>query len=154
MINKKKVLVFFGCSMRGGHEVVSKEELAKFPEIIEELGCVLASKHQTEEGIIAKEDKLDTTNIHDRDYEWEMESDVGVFEISNGSIGTGEEISDMVCLGKPVLCLYKKEFENDVSAYGRGKQGSKYVKTPFECHSYSNLTEAKNIIALFIETYV
>lgn len=30
-----KVVVFFGCSMRGGHKVVSREELAMFPYIIE-----------------------------------------------------------------------------------------------------------------------
>lgn len=146
------VKVFFGCSMRGGYSSLGREELARFPQIIEELGYELPSKHQTNEGIIQEENKLTTTHIHDRDYGWLMESDFGVFEITNSSIGTGEEISDMIGLGKPVLCLYKKTLEDKVSAYGRGKHGSKYVKTPFECHSYEIFEEAKNIIKSFVES--
>lgn len=145
------VKVFFGCSMRGGYDAVSREELARFPKIIEELGYELPSKHQTKEGIIQEENRLTTTNIHDRDYDWLMESDIGVFEITNGSIGTGEEISDMISLGKPVLCLYKKALVDKVSAYGRGKQGSKYVKTPFECYAYETLGEAKDKIKAFMK---
>lgn len=103
------VKVFFGCSMRGGHDAVSKEELAKFPSIIEELGYDLASKHQTQEGIIQRENEQTKTYIHDRDYKWEIESDIGIFEISNASLGVGGEISDMTYLGKPVLCLFKKK---------------------------------------------
>jgi len=145
------IKIFFGCSMRGGYETVSREELAKFPEIIEKLGYELASKHQTKESIIQEEDKLTTTDIHDRDYEWIMNSDVGIFEITNGSVGTGEEISDMIHLGKPVLCLYKKALKNKVSAYGRGKHGSKYVKTPFECYDYQTLEDAKDKIQQFLK---
>ncbi|MFH1358890.1 MAG: nucleoside 2-deoxyribosyltransferase [archaeon] len=146
------VKVFFGCSMSGGYSVLSQEELRKFPDLIEELGHELASKHQTKKGIFQEEDKLTTTHIHDRDYEWLIESDVGVFEITNGSIGTGQEISDMIGLGKPVLCLYKKALEYNVSAYGRGKQGSKYVKTPFECYAYETLDDAKHKIKEFLES--
>jgi len=146
------VKVFFGCSMRGGYDAVSREELAKFPKMIEELDSELISKHQTKEGIIQEENKLTTTDIHDRDYEWLMKSDVGIFEITNGSIGTGGEISDMIGLGKPILCLYKKAFEDKVSAYGRGKQGSKYVKTPFECYAYETPDEAKDKIKAFLES--
>jgi len=137
--------------MRGGHSKVSREDLAKIPEIIEELGHKLASKHQTQEGIIAKEDELTKTAIHDRDYNWLKESDVGIFEISNPSLGVGGEISDLIHLGKPVLCLYKKELENEVSAYTLGKQGSQFITTPFKCHAYETLDELKTIIQQFLE---
>ena len=147
------VKVYFGCSMRGGRDVVSREELARFPEIIEELGYELASKHQTEKGIDVKENKLNPTQIHDRDYGWLMESGVGIFEISNPSLGVGGEISDILHEGKPVLCLFRKGIDEKVSAYIRGKQGSKYVKAHFEYFAYESLDDAKQKIKLFVEEY-
>jgi hypothetical protein len=148
------VKVFFGCSMRGGYGFASREELARFPQIIEGLGFSLPSKHQTAEGILRQESKLSPTAIHDRDYAWLMESDLGVFEITNGSIGTGEEISDMISLGKPVLCFYKKAFEDKVSAYGRGKSGSRFVKTAFECHAYNDMDFVRSKIKEFVAVNV
>lgn len=136
--------------MRGEHNSINKEELAKFPDIIEELGHELASRHQTQDWE-KSEAKLTNTDIHDRDYKWEMESDVGVFEISNASLGVGGEISDMTHLGKPVLCLFKRELKDKVSAYIQGKMGSQYVNTPFEIYAYETLNDAKNKIRKFVE---
>lgn len=138
--------------MRGGHVLVSHEELAQFPVIIEALGYELASKHQTEAGIIKKEDRLTKTAIHDRDYQWLTESDIGIFEISNPSLGVGAEIADMVHLGKPVLCLYKEGLEAQVSAYVLGKKGSQYVQSRFECYAYSSITNAKDRIRTFVDS--
>lgn len=146
------VKVAFGCSMRGGHEKISWEELSRFPAIIEELGHGLVSKHQTESGIIEKENKLSKTSIHDRDYNWLIEADVGIFEISNPSLGVGAEISDMAHLGKPVLCLFTRGLNNSVSYYLQGKQGSKHVKSFFECYAYKSLEDAKMKIKEFIES--
>ena len=143
--------IFFGCSMRGGYDAVSREDLARLPDIIEKLGYELASRHQTQKGVIQKEDKLTKTAIHDRDYRWETESDVGVFEISNPSLGVGGEISDMLHLGKPVLCLFRKGLEGQVSAYTQGKKGSQYVTTSFECSPYESLEDARNKIREFVE---
>ncbi len=145
--------VFFGCAMRGGQEIVSREELERFPEMIEELGYNLASKHQTQKDVIEKENLLTKANIHDRDYMWELESNAGVFEISNPSLGVGGEISDMIHQGKPVLCLFKKGLEDGVSAYTQGKMGSQFVKTPFESYAYTSLEDAKDKIQQFLDLY-
>lgn len=144
--------IFFGCSMRGGQETVSREDLAKFRSVIEELGHELASKHQTQEGIIEKENNLTKLQIHDRDYEWIIGSDIGVFEISNPSLGVGAEISDMVKLEKPVLCLFKKGLKERVSAYIQGKYGSRFVNSPFEVYEYESLVDAKEKIKAFISS--
>lgn len=144
--------VFFGCAMRGGQSVVSREDLALFPVLIEELGHELASKHQTEKGILQKEDLLTKSEIHDRDYGWILESECGVFEISNPSLGVGGEISDMLHEGKSVLCLYKKEVEKSVSAYILGKDGSSMpFKAKCECHAYESMEDAKLIIRTFFD---
>jgi hypothetical protein len=150
----KKVLnVFFGCSMRGGYAVVSREDLAKLPDVIETLGCHIISRHQTQPGIIEQEDALATTRIHDRNYSRMIGSDFGILEISNSSTGVGSEISDMIHLKKPVLCLYQGD-EKAISANVRGKEGSAFINTPFECHAYSTLEEAKDIIARFMEVHL
>ncbi len=143
--------IFFGCSMRGGHDHVSKEELAKLQAVIEELGHEPTTTHQTAVGIIVKENALAKTEIHDRDYKWLTESDLGVFEISNPSLGVGGEIADMLNLGKPVLCLFKKGLKKKVSAYIQGKKGSEFVKSPFGCEEYEDVNDAKEKIKEFIE---
>ena len=82
-----------------------------------------------------------------------LEADVGIFEISNPSLGVGGEISDMIHLKRPVLCLFKKGLEKEVSAYTQGKQGSRYVSTHFECYAYESPEDAREKIDRFISTH-
>jgi len=152
-MNKEVKEFFFGCSMRGGYGEVSKDQLAQIPDIIEELGHQLASRHQTRDWETS-EIPLSPTQIHDRDYAWLIGSEAGVFEISNPSLGVGGEISDLIHLGKPVLCLLKKGLEDKVSAYTRGKQGSQHVKTLFEVHTYETTADMAIIIKNFLETHL
>ena len=142
--------VYFGCSMRGGYANVTREELAEFPKMIVELGLRLATDHQTQPGILEKEAQFEHVYIHDRDYRWMMESDLGVFEISNPSLGVGGEISDMIHMGKPVLLLFKKSSEEKVSAFIRGKCGSRFVNSPLECAAYEDLEQARELTRKFI----
>jgi nucleoside 2-deoxyribosyltransferase len=144
--------IYFGCSMLGGYANVSRADLAEFPKMIIELGCRLPSDHQTQPGVIEKESKLDHTYIHDRDYRWMLESDAGVFEISNPSLGVGGEISDMIAMGKPVLMLFKKGLAEKVSAYIRGKCGSAFVKSPVHCQTYEDMGDATAKIRGFIHS--
>jgi len=147
-----RVTVYFGCSMLGGYAVVSREDLAEFPKLITELGYRLASDHQTQPGVLEREAKFCPTFIHDRDYQWLLDSDVGVFEISNPSLGVGSEISDMICAAKPILMLFKHGLEDKISAYLRGKAGSKYVANPIECHAYKDLDDVRSRIKAFIDS--
>ena len=140
--------------MRGGYSAVSREELESISNAIEKLGYELASKHQTSLEGIQKDSKLTSTQIHDRDHLWLTESEIGIFEISNSSLGVGGEISDMVHLKKPVLCLFKKGLEVKVSAYICGKEGSKYITTPFESYAYETVEDAKNKIKEFVDSYL
>ena len=156
MAGKKKpenVVVYFGCSMRGGYAAVSREEVARLQQRIAELGYRLASHHQTQPGVLEREAKLEPSLIHDRDYRWLLDSDVGVFEISNPSLGVGSEISDMIFAGKPVLMLFKHGLEDKISSYIRGKVGSQYVSCPIECHAYSDVNDAGNRIRTFIDDH-
>jgi hypothetical protein len=148
-----QVTVYFGCSMLGGYAAVSREEIARLQKRIAELGYRLASDHQTQPGVLEREAKLEPSLIHDRDYRWLLDSDVGVFEISNPSLGVGSEISDMIYAGKPVLMLFKHGLEDKISSYIRGKVGSKYVFRPIECHAYRDLDDAADRIRVFIASH-
>lgn len=145
--------VFFGCAMRAGYANASRQTLLGVRNAIEELGHELASKHQLEQGIVEREHLKSPKFVHDRDYKWLEEADLGVFEISNPSTGAGAEISDLIHLGKPVLCLFSKEVEEMASYYIRGKKGSEFVKTAFECQGYSTKEEAKQLIREFAEKH-
>jgi len=148
----RKIVVYFGCSMHGGYALVSSQDIAGFPKLIRNLGYRLASDHQLQPGVLEREAKLEPVFIHDRDYQWLLDSDVGVFEISNPSLGVGSEISDMIYAGKPLLLLFKQGLEERISAYLRGKAGSKYVACPVECHPYKDLDDARSRIKVFIDS--
>ena len=117
-------------------------ELRKIPDIIEALGMEVISRHQTQADFIANESRLTDRRIHDRDYRWLTEADVVIAEITNPSLGVGAEIADAVHLGIPVLAVYKKEFENQISAYISGKTG-------VVCRAYADYEELKAIIEQF-----
>ncbi|RCV65324.1 Nucleoside 2-deoxyribosyltransferase [Methanophagales archaeon] len=139
-ISKK---VFFSCSMRGGFGRVAQEELRKIPDIIEEQGMVVISRHQTSERFMESESRLTEKAIHDRDYGWLNDADMVIAEITNPSLGVGAEIADAVNLAIPVLCVYRKEYERQISAYIRGKAG-------VVCMAYTTDEELKDVILDFI----
>ena len=141
--------IFFGCSMRGGYPQVKKESLKAIPRIIEGLKHEVVSKHQVQNWE-KSEFRLKNADIHDRDYKWLTEANAGIFEISNPSLGVGSEISDMIHLGKPVLCLYKKSIKKEISAYILGKENSRFIKTPFKSDSYASNEDLKKKIKKFL----
>ena len=141
MMSKPK-RVFFSCSMRGGYGRVAQEALRKIPDIIEALGMKVISRHQTHADFIERESNLTDRQIHDRDYRWLQEADLVIAEITNPSLGVGAEIADAVNLGIPVLGVYKKEYENQLSAYIRGKTG-------VVCRAYVDYDELRDVIKEF-----
>lgn len=145
--------IYFGCSMRGGFGSVSQDDLRKLQRAIKELGHELITEHQTSATFRADEAPHTNSYIHDRDYDYLLRARLGIFEISNPSLGVGGEISDMIHLRKPVLCLFRRGLEENVSAYIQGKKGSKHVMTPFECLAYESSEDAKDKIKRFIEQH-
>ena len=144
------VEIYFGCSMRGGFNLVSQDDLRRLQLSVKDLGHQLVTEHQTSPTFEQDESPHTNVQIHDRDYNYLVKAKIGIFEISNPSLGVGGEISDMIHLGRPVLCLLRKGLEKSVSAYTQGKQGSNYVTTPFECYAYKSAEDAKEKIKSFI----
>lgn len=144
--------IFFGCSMRGGRDFVTRSELAEIANAIEALGHSLATHHQTKPGIIAEEDTHTKTFIHDREYRRMQSSDCGIFEVSNPSLGVGSEISDMITMNKPVLCLYRKDLYPMVSAHILGKEDSAFITTPYVCYGYESLEGVRKTVERFLKS--
>lgn len=147
----KKTIVFFGCSMRGGHKVISEDELRQIQEGIEDrLEHTLASRHQTAKNILDSENTKSPSEIFHRDFGYLGTSNVAVFEISNPSLGVGGEIADARHLGIPVLCLWSASLEEDsISAYIRGMEEAS--ATPFQCRPYENVDHALTLIDQFVK---
>jgi nucleoside 2-deoxyribosyltransferase len=136
--------------MRGGHNQVDEKDLKKIPELIESLGCVLISKHQTAKDAIRQEDQNDPAYIFERNLNWIKECDVVIAEISNASLGVGAEIAYSAMFSKPVLCVYKDTIsEKEISALIRGMDSSPLSKT-VSCKKYSGLEELKVLIKEFV----
>jgi nucleoside 2-deoxyribosyltransferase len=65
---------------------------------------------------LEKDRLLSDREIHDRDLQWIMESDLVVAEVTVPSLGVGYEIGRAVHLGKPALCLFSAASEQPLSA--------------------------------------
>lgn len=70
-----QIKAFFGCAMRGGRLVVSREELIQLKDAIRGLGIEFVSEHQTQANIIAKEDECTVLEIHDQDWDYRGKED-------------------------------------------------------------------------------
>ena len=139
--------------MMGGFPHIDQESLRKLMDCIENLGYSLVTRHQTNPSFQKDEIDLTFQQIHDRDHEWLLEGEICIFEISNPSLGVGAELATAIFLKKPVLCLYQEKVSSCVSSFILGKEGSKYVSTPFQCYSYKNLEEASKKIKAFVNAF-
>lgn len=69
------------------------------------------------------ESKLTDKEIHDRDVDWLLSSDLIVAEVSTPSLGVGYEIGRALENGKKVVCLYRKMEGKRLSAMIKGAPG-------------------------------
>ncbi|RUT73190.1 nucleoside 2-deoxyribosyltransferase [Ancylomarina longa] len=125
--------IYFSGSIRGG-----QQDVEIYHEIIEELkqyGTVLTEHIGTK----IKKNNMTDQEIHDRDMNWVIESDVLVAEVSTPSLGVGYEIGRALDMKKPIICLYRSINGKTTSAMIRGC-------TDLQCFEYATLEEAKKIL--------
>jgi len=127
--------VYFCGSIRGGRsDRLIYEELirhiSKYAEVLtEHIG----------DKLVAADHKMTDQQIHDRDMDWLKESDMIIAEVSQISLGVGYEIGRAIEIGIPVVCLYRKDSDWQLSAMISGC-------TEIKTFHYSNLDEAKEIL--------
>ena len=106
--------IYFCGSIRGGRSLASSYE--KMIRLLGSYGKVLTEHLGSDEVIESKDRVLSDKEIHDRDLQWIVESDVLVAEATVPSLGVGYEIGRAIEMGKPVLCLFQKGAEFTLSA--------------------------------------
>ena len=137
--------IYFCGSIRGGRDLA--DSYAKMIEMLGTYGKVLTEHLGSNEEIEIKDRILSDKAIHDRDFQWIIESDLLVAEVTIPSLGVGYEIGRAVELGKTVLCLFKKNSDYTISAM---ISGSDQVKMKY----YTNLKEVQDIFSEFFKSYV
>lgn len=137
--------IYFCGSIRGGRDLAAS--YAKMIEMLGTYGKVLTEHLGSNEEIESKDRILSDKEIHDRDFQWILESDLLVAEVTIPSLGVGYEIGRAIELGKPVLCLFKKGSDYTISAMISGCD-------QVEMTYYMNLEEVQDIFKKFFKSHV
>jgi len=129
------VKIYFSGSIRGG-----RSDAKLYRQIIDDLqnyGDVL-TEHIGNESV---DDEVGQTDrqIYEQDMEWLRESDIVIAEVSTPSLGVGYEIGRAVAMKKRVVCLYRSEVRDNVSAMIKGSSN-------LRCAEYKTVEEAKKLI--------
>ncbi|XP_038073755.1 uncharacterized protein LOC119741888 isoform X2 [Patiria miniata] len=108
--------IYFCGSITGG-----RQDASLYKQIVEEMkskyGPVLTENVAREDPIIAVDGKIVTdVKIHEMDMNWLRSSTDVVAEVTQVSTGVGYEIGQAVEMGKRILCLFRSEVNNRISA--------------------------------------
>ncbi len=106
--------IYFAGSIRGGREDAAL--YARIIDFLKQFGTVF-TEHIGDSTLTDQGDEGFTDRqIHDRDMDWLLASDVIVAEVTTVSLGVGYEIGRAVSLGKKVICLYRENPGKKLSA--------------------------------------
>jgi nucleoside 2-deoxyribosyltransferase len=126
--------IYFSCSIRG-----ARPDPETIPRLIRHLknhGAVLTEQI----GDVIEGEKVDISDeeIFLRDVSWLGEADALVADVTAPSLGVGYEIGVAETLGKPILCLYKRQRGKRLSAMisGNSKLTLRRYSDPAEACEY------------------
>ena len=136
--------IYFCGSIRGGRDLAAT--YAKMIRMLGSYGTVLTEHLGSNEEIETKDRILSDKAIHDRDFQWIVDSDLLVAEVTVPSLGVGYEIGRAIELGKQVLCLFKQGSEYTISAMIAGSDR-------VEMKYYQNLGEVEDIFKDFFSEH-
>jgi len=136
--------IYFCGSIRGGRDLAST--YAEMIVMLGSYGRILTEHLGSDEVIEAKDRVLSDKEIHDRDLQWIVESDMLVAEVTVPSLGVGYEIGRAIEMGKPVLCLFKQGSEYNISAMIAGSD-------KVELKYYQSLEEVKDLFEAFFSLH-
>lgn len=136
--------IYFAGSIRGGREDASLYQ--QLIEYLKNFGEVL-TEHVGDPVLTSIGNDGPTDNfIHDRDLKWLLRSDVLIAEVTTVSMGVGYEIGRAVEAGKPVLCLFRPDAGNNLSAMIAGCPDIEFV-------NYKTLDDARMAMDNFFQTF-
>ena len=136
--------IYFAGAIRGGREDAQLYE--KLIAYLKEKGQVLTehigSTDLSWEGETSSKDE----EIYNRDIKWLQSADIVVAEVTTPSLGVGYELGIAEKLNIPVLCLYRPDKGNRLSAMISGNP-------IFVCREYTVFIEVQKWIDNFIQSH-
>ncbi len=136
--------IYFCGSIRGGRQLALTYE--NLIVMLNKHGMVLTEHVGSDEVIRSEDRNLTDREIHDRDMQWIVESDMLVAEVTVPSLGVGYEIGRAIEMGKPVLCLHQSGSDQSLSAMIAGSE--KVV-----VHYYKDPEELENVLEQFVTAH-
>lgn len=136
--------IYFCGSIRGGRSLATT--YASLIEMLGSYGKVLTEHLGSDEEIENKDRIMSDKEIHDRDMQWIVDSEVLVAEVTVPSLGVGYEIGRAIEMGKPVLCLFQQGSDYSLSAMISGSEG-------VEIEKYMNLDQVKEALGAFFRKH-
>jgi nucleoside 2-deoxyribosyltransferase len=136
---------FYFCgSIRGGRGLAASYE--QIIAMLQRHGQVLTEHLGNDREIQTKDRVLTDKQIHDRDLQWIIDSDMVIAEVTVPSLGVGYEIGRALHFGKPVLCLYHTGATHPLSAMIAGCDR-------LELFYYTRIEELEERVAAFISVF-
>jgi len=133
--------IYFSGSIRGGRDDV--DIYCQIIDYLQSFGKVL-TEHVGDISLQSfGETQTDDKEIHDRDMELLLQSDLVIAEVTNPSLGVGYEIARALEHDKRVICLYRKQKNKRISAMILGSEEI----LSFE---YQDIESLKKILSLHI----
>jgi len=134
--------IYFAGSIRGGRS--DAKLYLKIIEYLKNFGEVL-TEHIGEDSISSfGESSMSDLDIHNRDMDWLIKSDIIIAEVTNPSLGVGYEIGRAIEYGKKIICLYREVDDNRLSAMIAGSD--KVINI-----NYSDLNDLKPSINQYLK---
>ncbi|PSO45867.1 MAG: nucleoside 2-deoxyribosyltransferase [Parcubacteria group bacterium SW_6_46_9] len=132
--------IYFAGSIRGGRD--DKEVYEKIIQELTNYGDVL-TEHVGNQRLDSSGGSKRENSIYKRDMEWLRSADYVVAEVTNPSLGVGYEIGKVED-EKPILCLYRTQSSNSLSAMIAGNDN-------LEVAEYESVDQARKILRRHFE---
>jgi len=136
----KSRAIYFAGAIRGGRD--DAELYGKLVTFLGQYGVVL-TEHVGNDVLLQEEQQLSEQEIFRRDMDWLDQADIVIAEVTTPSLGVGYELGVAHHLGKNILCLFRPQGDQRLSAMVTGNDF-------FEVQQYSNFTEACELITTFL----
>jgi len=134
--------IYFAGAIRGGRE--DAQLYKKLIAYLKEKGQVLTEHIGSTDLSWKGETSSKDEEIYNRDIKWLQSADIVVAEVTTPSLGVGYELGIAEKLNIPVLCLYRPDKSNRLSAMVSGN-------AIFTCREYTEFIEAQKWIDDFIQ---
>lgn len=136
--------IYFCGSISGGRDLAATYE--KMIGMLGSYGKVLTEHLGSDEVIESKDRVMSDKEIHDRDMEWIVESDLLVAEVTVPSLGVGYEIGRALEMGKPILALFRSGGKYRLSSMVAGSE-------KIETKLYNSLEEVNDLFEAFFSDH-